>query len=123
MSKQISDQVAGDVLTGALEGGIGYWSAASMIWRGGLDGAVDDLTVTSVRLSDAEGEDAFKPVVVDVEAVRRGIELVATPDFKAAKVHKAAARALLAGDEEYDYDAGDADVIVQAAVFGEIVFG
>jgi hypothetical protein len=33
------------------------------------------------------------------------------------------ARALLMGDDDLDYDADDADAIVQAGLFGEVVYG
>jgi hypothetical protein len=54
-----------------------------------------------------------------LEATRK----LATGEVKVNSDTKAVCQAILADPENVDYDAGDADVIVQVAMFGEIVFG
>lgn len=121
---------AADVLTTALEGGIGYWSAASKIERD------DDLRVHSVELSDANAnelvEPDFDPTVVTSEKVATTIRELSTATSKPAYMSERTfkiARGLAHASGEYaedilcDIDADDADQIVQMAVLGRIVFG
>lgn len=124
-----AEQIAADVLTTALEGGIGYWSEASRIIRrpASDDGSpgFDGFEVVAVCLDEMPTEGTKR---VELPDVVRGLELVATGRAKAAHRHVVTAGALLADvkrgrESETDYDADDADVIVQAAVFGVLVYG
>lgn len=112
-----------DVLTTALEGGIGYWSQASEIQRDA------DLRVLSVKLQPECDPDDFEPRTVTPADVDRGIGLILAGTVKVRgdilESVRADVRELIEGEEipGGNIDADGADVIVQAAMFGEIVFG
>lgn len=84
-----------DVLTTAVEGGIGYWSVITNSLRD------PDGSWVCVTLAPAYDDD-FEPVTVDYSALR--------PFLKK-------------GFDAADIDAGDADCIVQKAAFGKVVYG
>jgi hypothetical protein len=112
------DFLAG-VLTTAVEGGIGYWSMAEgYTWEQDEHGM---MTEARVQLHPIEGE--FKPVNVTIDTIAKGIGLVSRPDFK---VRDDIRRWVIEGSRTNDggnVDSNCADVIVQAALFGEIVYG
>lgn len=126
MRKIITLAEAGDVLTTALEGGIGYWSRADKIVRDA------DLTVQSVRLHDAESSDPdeqeFPPTVVTREMVKAAWRKVADavaagdPPFCAEYVNQMSDNTAEPGDAG-GVDAGVSDCIVQIALLGKVVFG
>ena len=109
------------LFSAALEGGIGYWSVCTKYhWSlpGGsreydLDGFFAD-----IELPDED--DA--PHRIDAQTILRGLQFFAQPG-EGYKHVRQVARAVLLGDEDLDYDAGDADCIVQAGLFGEVVYG
>jgi hypothetical protein len=112
-----SEQTARDILTTAIKGGTGYWAWVSEIVR------TDELDVTSVKFH-ANEEDDFEPKTITSADVKAAIRKLATEDVKYGANYKAVARALMFdGSMEADYDAGDADGIVQVAMFGEVVYG
>ena len=102
---ELDDQIIIDVFNTAMEGGVNYWAAFDEYqWLGlGLE------FFATVR--DMEDEDA-EWLRVDAETIRKGITL-------AAEMGRREISSILAED----YDAYDADVIVQLGLFGEIVFG
>lgn len=96
-----------DICTTAFGGGINYWAEVS-------DG--------KIRERDDEGT-VGRWIRVYPALVERGIALVKEPSFK---VRDDILAAILLGDRNNDageIDVECADVIVQAAVFGEIVYG
>lgn len=131
MSKRHSAERAeflGDVLGTALEGGIGYWSAASEIHRVGdyphgdwqysavtLFEVGDGDTTCSVTNADCEGHR------VDLDSVARGIAALLAP----GRTYRH--RVLLAHANRHndagDIDADIADDIVQCAALGSLVYG
>lgn len=164
MAKQRSaerEQFLGDVLTTALEGGIGYWSLAADIVRD------EDLTVRSVKLFVSEGchlckEDdrpATEQEIVDAytddgknrdpqfhdygyfgavilgckghevtrDTIAHGFTVVSDRE-KYADIHlhsdyRTTYVQASRDPEESDLDAGDADNILQAGLFEDVVFG
>lgn len=100
-----------EILTTAIEGGIGYWAAIADYRRDG------EGYWLSAKLVDANGDDEaaeFGPVTVTAgdcsKAARRVLTLY--PDSRAAAAIKAG-----------DIDGEAADLIVQVAAFGEGVYG
>lgn len=95
----VSDQYLMDVLTTAVEGGIGYWSAVRDMARN------NDSTVKWVQLVDLEDGGEF---MVTANIVLNGLQ-----------------RALNDGlsIDLDDIDAEAADMIVQCGVFGKVVYG
>ena len=122
----------------ALEGGIGYWSRAYTYHTGGRNeggGFDDDLQGFSADILDCvehpdvgpfeididEDEDA-RLVTIDRAVVVRGLEAIASGRVKLARrIHEAVA-ADLAGDGGA-IDAEAADCVIQAGLFGEVVYG
>lgn len=123
MSK--ADQTAADVLSAAIEGGTNYWAAVSKIERAEPGGEVAYLSVSYHEMND--DCDGYKEagVTVDLAAVKAAMRKIAFEDVKHVSAStKATVRALIfEGSEEADYDADDADIIVQVAVLGEVVYG
>lgn len=119
MSK--ADQMAADVLSTAVEGGTNYWAAVSKIER---DEAGEYLSVSYHEMNDdCDGykEDGVK---VDLAMVKAAMRKIAFEDVKHVGAGmKARAKQLVFASDEADYDASDADIIVQVAVLGEVVYG
>lgn len=102
-----------DLMTTALEsGGIGYWARVRDVRR------EEDLTVVSFEViaKDAESPDAWKRI--DAEGMARAVGWVLSRRVKV--------RADLVGQIAADHGAADADcadLLVQVAAFGDIVYG
>jgi hypothetical protein len=106
-----------DVMCIALEGGIGYWASVRNIKRS--EGA--NWEYLSFEARDMEDKDAPWRVV-DAEAIRRGIKLVLSPGFKLGSEFLSQVALANSHKDAGFLDAYGADVIVQAACFGEVVF-
>lgn len=120
------DQLLYDIFTTALEGGINYWAQvdAYHIWKSkALD---EDVHGFYAIIRDQDDEDA-EWVTVNIEVMRRGYTLATSP------AHEWRNRLAWSSDEkpplvvtvdtEWDYDAGDADCILQLGLFGDVVYG
>jgi hypothetical protein len=109
------EQYLDDILITAVEGGIGYWSVGrKYVWSD------DGPTSVEIRQDD---EDDAPWHLVDRSAIRKGIELVLSGEMS---VHESYADTLRKAEREKDagyIDAEIADMIVQAAVLGDIVYG
>jgi hypothetical protein len=103
----------------ALEGGIGYWSVCDQ-YHWCAEGGEDDLDGFYATVEETE-EDAPVTHRIDAACILRGLQFFAQPGNGYKHVRQVA-RAVLMGDDA-DYDAGDADCIVQAGLFGEVVYG
>lgn len=103
------NQFLHDILTTAVEGGINYWAALHVVSRD------DDLNVLSVVLSDAEDDDEPQ-LIVNRDTIIKGIENIFN-DKQLSHIH-----ARLLKGEDFDYDADDADMIVQYGLFGQLVY-
>ena len=118
----IRTEFLSDVLITATEGGINYWAQVTKRrWerRGpdGYEGAVMD-----VGLRDLE--DGDKLHYVTHEMLEKGIALILSTETR-FQVREDLYRMILLGHYKNDaaeIDAEAADVIVQAAIFGEIVY-
>jgi hypothetical protein len=116
----VSKQMLWYLFVTALEGGIGYWSVCSKYhWR--TEGGEDDLDGFYADVEETE-EDAPVAHRIDADTILRGLVHFAQPGDGYRHVREVA-RAILMGDDEVDYDADDADAIVQAGLFGEVVYG
>lgn len=134
----LSQQFLSDLLTTAIEGGSNYWLAADKVLRAGKDThtGLDNLSPLQVLgVRDAETGEAFDrdnyapgwvPAVshphVTLDTITKGIEQL----FKGPPLVSIAGdvyRAILTNGAEGGYDAGDADVILQLGLFGQVVYG
>lgn len=117
------EQFLSDIITAAVEGGIGYWSQVQDYdWFNYFDRPAEEFYPTTVTVFDTEehGEDA-EPMHLTIEKVAEGINKLITgwPGAYTTNYTLKGLSTLDAG--EIDSDA--ADVIVQCALLGEIVYG
>lgn len=110
----LTDETLMDVLTTAVEGGINYWASAKKIERD------DDLNVTKiVGLFDKEDGEAKGDV--DLTTVANGIEAILSGKVGLRSDLLRQVYSTITDDMDVDADA--ADCIVQAGLFGEVVYG
>ncbi len=128
---EVSRSRIADLLCCGMEGGVGYWARVignveppkgSSLEIGG--GSWDDGNIYKhihypmceagggVMIEDADGEDSFKPTLLDWAALQKGLQIMANdyPRHFGNFIN-----------EEDDAETGD--VFVQCALLGEIVFG
>ncbi len=114
-----SDAMLGDLFTTALEGGINYWASVSAYkWQNRPEPEYYAV------IHESENED--KEYRVTIETIREGLRNIVTNQVKYNLGEGESVAKLAIGlltDEDYDYDAGDADNVVQAGLFKEIVYG
>lgn len=119
----VSDELCADILCTAYESGhlgIGYWGDATPTRDG--DDALAPLYYRALTIVDAEGEETWEHTI-DYDGVRRGIAAVMAPGFKVSPSIRGYIATGVAENDAGNIDADCADVIVQAACFGEIVYG
>jgi len=125
------DQLLLDIFTTALEGGINYWSSCTsyhwmteshdgLVTREDHQGFYADIILDDDAVD--EGESAERRI--DRGVVAKGYRLATTTHRD--KIHWSSGEkpSLVVGPEtDWDFDADDADVIVQLGLFGEARFG
>jgi hypothetical protein len=108
-----------EILITAVETGIDYWADISEYhWH---DDGEHTRATAKVKPSEANGPAAWHSLTV--ETIEKGIAKVKEPGFQ---INDTLRRDILGGDTDNEaglIDADGADVIVQAALFGEIVYG
>lgn len=129
------EQFLADIISTAVEGGIGYWSQCSHYqWvdysnSGNLFGPVGEKdpskgTCATVHVLNADESGYVEEgLEITVETVARGLGLIKSPEFG---VNSRMRGEILVADVENDagmIDSDDADVIVQAGLFGEVIYG
>jgi hypothetical protein len=121
VSDEITDQMIDDILCAAFEGGINYWADATRIlgdWPAGAHFASEAVSRGgNVAVCEADDfERTWHPL--DRERIERGIRLAAQ------RWKRGGTRQQLTVEQWYeDHDAAEADVAVQLAIFGEVVYG
>jgi hypothetical protein len=118
----ITDEFCANVMSGALEGGIGYWCAAGNIKREPfLPLPGESFEYLSFDAYDAEDHNNQFGVVT-YGTIRLGVERLLTG---VVKTHYSVLGRLLADacGNAGAMDSCDYDVIVQAGLFNEVVFG
>ena len=115
----VRHQCYSDIIVTAAEGGIAYW-ASCRDYRHEVDGVA---VGACVRVRDAEDRSEPRRLIT-VGSIARAFARVARgegiPQSRQAYWLRAYREA---GDGSWDYDAEDADVLVQVAAYGDIVFG
>lgn len=109
----------------ALEGGVTYWADVRSYHWSKPDGS-DDLLHYRAVVYDPETDERH---TIDDDVIRLGIERLANksatfggqPLNPEGRLHLLAVK--LYRGEDVDFDAGDADSIVQAGLFNDIVYG
>lgn len=122
------------VMTTAIEGGINYWaSVGGYRWGfsdlGKSDGSKlgdgEQAFATATIYDDEEsGEISDAGMKVDIETIAKGIRLVSDGKTSISSGRQAnAALANRTNGDDGDIDADIADCILQAGMFGEVVYG
>lgn len=115
------DQFCADVLSTALEGGIGYWSGADNIVRHYDQNGHGDFRYVSADLYDAEEGELLGNVQYDT--IRKGIERILRGEVKCNSSITGYVLRGVADNDAGQIDADAADAIVQAGLLGELRFG
>jgi hypothetical protein len=106
-----------DILTTAVEGGIGYWSIITSAKR------LEDLTWVEVKIKGTpETEDDFDPMIVKATQLEKVARELAKGGRIRSDLTDQIKEALKYRDAGY-IDADAADCVVQFAAFGELVYG
>lgn len=117
---QIREQYLADIITAAVEGGTNYWASCLRYKWVDLPPAEVHAVLMDIDAAEARDEDKIH---VNVDSIAKGIGLILKPEFSVrADVKQTLAEANRENDAS-DIDAEIADIIVQAAAFGRIVYG
>lgn len=128
------DQFLADLFTTALEGGIGYWSSASSyhIWIDGDSTKGEDLLGFYADIHDDEQGGDYH---VNRRIIARGWHKLnthkdpdpASPDHvtwrKALNWSSETPPCAWSAEAEWDFDASDADMILQLGLLDDVVYG
>lgn len=106
-----------DILITAVEGGVNYWCRVS---PGTYE--PDAGRVTLVEDENPKGKKR-KRYALTWPSIQRAVQLVLDPKFRIREDLRDTLRRAYVTCESGDIDAELADCIVQAAIYGEIVFG
>lgn len=115
-----------DVFTTALEGGIGYWSVAHEYhWAAAAEGIEQDLDGFYAIITDEEADpEQHVTLRIDADVIARGLRRIADGEVQISPDIRAQVMLLNATNgEDGDYDSTTADCVVQAGLFGEVVYG
>lgn len=115
---ELSDKECHDIMTTAYEDGrsIGYWIAGARKLK-----RTKDLDVISFDIQTEE--DAPKGqqwYTINAETIRKGVNLLLSSEFQVSSDIR---KQLIGDPDDMDVDIEGADCIIQAALFGEIVYG
>jgi hypothetical protein len=117
------DELLHGLFTTALEGGIGYWSECSDYrWSIKGDGVDEDYTGFSATITETDDDNSPKHVI-DRKVISKGYRLATTTHRDAIAWSTGKPPLIVTDDTDWDYDAGDADCIVQLGLFGKVVYG
>ena len=116
------DNLFHDIFTTALEGGINYWCQCSAYhWSN------EDLRGFYADVEDVEDEDEdgnCRQYFIDRSVIAKGYRLATTDYAERISWSSGDNPPLVITDEtDWDFDALDADVIVQLGLFGDVVYG
>jgi hypothetical protein len=120
---KLTEEMMGDIMCTALEGGIGYWCAADDIVRKEREGG-HFFDYASFMATPAEEDDEFLPQVVTYATIAQGVQRILACDPKphVNSTIYAAVGSITQGDAG-GIDADAADAIIQVGLFGELVYG
>lgn len=120
MSTAARKEFLADIIVAAVEGGTGYWAQVSAYKH---SGSVDEVHAVLHETKDDESGYKEKGMRLDAGAVERGIDLISRGKIDvSAPTHDAICGASMRGDAG-SIDSDLADIIAQAALLGEIVYG
>lgn len=118
------DQLFFDLFVTAIEGGMttGWARIDKYRWSVGQDGETEDLLGFHAVLQDVEDQD--QPIFeVNRAIILTGLQRLAFGEVPRMEHFGGKALGALLRPEHADFDAVDADIVVQAGLFGEVVYG
>lgn len=107
---KLTDEDIDDIMSDALDSGIGYWCGRAKVNGEYLGEYASDQISRGGTLTLYDLEDDEESWVLDLDKFLAGYKMAIEQGY-------------FSGDLDDDYDAGTADVIVQLALFGEVVYG
>lgn len=116
-----TDTLYHNLFVTGLCGGIGYWSACS-----GYDDDADGYYADIIELGDDYDETTGPVHVVDRAVIARGYRLAISPEWRNRLAWSSAKPPVVVTDEtadDWDADAGDADMVIQLGLFGDVRYG
>jgi hypothetical protein len=113
----VPDKLLTDIIITGCEGGIGYWSQLE---------SYDYKAVEEGEPLRAREQDDFTTgewMTLDRDAVARGVKVL-LQDYSESVAARNITKAITGFESgDYDYDAGDADCVIQCGLLGEIRYG
>lgn len=121
MSNFMTTAVLNDIMTTAIEGGSAYWMNDDDVCQEIYVKKEDNGTVTEIKCeTDVDGKGWIGHTITHTEIRKALTEM--KDDAKLSEYWQKWAGKFLF-NKDMDYDAGDADVVLQYALFKDIVFG
>lgn len=122
IARQVEDaqrqRFLADIIISAVEGGTGYWAQVS-VYRHDCPAAE-----TAATLHEIEPEDPSEPGrQLDTETIAAGIKAIVSPGFSVRADLQAVIKTADETNDASLLDAEAADAIVQAGLFGALVYG
>lgn len=115
------DQLLLDLFTTALEGGINYWSwCKEYHWMNPDESS--DYKGFRALIAEEDGEDQVA-YTIDRDVLLRGYTLATTAWRENIRWSSEKPPVVVTRNTDWDFDAGDADCIVQLGLFGQVVYG
>jgi hypothetical protein len=114
---EVSDQLCKDLLTTAFEGGSAYWLACDRVER-----EPDLAVIRIVGCCDRE-DDTTKWPDATLETMREGIRLLLSGEVQVNATTRNNLFTCVVSPDNGDFDADDADCVLQAGLLNDIVYG
>ena len=131
MTTTTRDELFHAIFTTALEGGVNYWSSCSHYQWTNPDESEDYKGFFAV-IHDEEDEDdkenedrgyRDRGHRIDRATISKGYKLATTTYRDRISWSCDKPPLVITDDTDWDYDAGDADAIVQLGLFGDVIYG
>lgn len=119
----ISDAVCRELLTTACEGGSVYWLRGQVQYGGDPDADLSTYGVLNVTKCFDVEDRSNKFADINYDTIRKGIVALLKPEANVGAHHKKSIAMMLIDPDNADYDADDADAVLQFGMFGELVYG
>ena len=125
---EVPEKLARDIIITACEGGIGYWSQLETYDGPAIDDNKPGALPLRIREIEEEGWDEATTTYgpwkeLGVQQVVDGLAKM-IQEWPDSKITQRMVEAIANYDSgNYDYDAGDADCVIQYAILGEVVYG
>lgn len=118
VAKTSREQFLDDVVTTALEGGIGYWSVCSAYEWDGVPARAQ-----IQEFDEDTGEECGPLMEVDRALIRKGIKGILSGEGRISPIIQSYVQDADKNNDAGDVDADVADCIVQFGLFGKLVYG